>query len=299
MRPRDRLDYSAMVDRPPLRFPDGVRLVVWPIVNIENWDIDGPMPRTVLPPPGGGGLVPDLPNWAWQEYGMRVGFWRFLDAFSSRGIRPTLSINGSVCEVYPRVSQAAHEAGWEFMGHSYIQKPMHLVDDQPAAIQQTIDAIQRITGKRPRGWLGPGLTETLDTVDHLAAAGFEYVADWVMDDQPQQIRTASGGTMVTLPYSVELNDIPMMMVQHHPARELYDRTMDQFARLYAEAESGARVMAIAVHPYISGVPHRIAYLERALDALAEQPGVVFWNGEQLLDWYLETRAGAPVRTAGR
>ena len=287
MRPRERLTYSAIVDRPPLRLPGGARVVVWPIVNIEDWDIDGPMPRTVLPPPGGGSLLPDLPNWAWQEYGMRVGFWRFLEVFGSRGIRATLSVNGSVCDVYPRVARAAHEAGWEFMGHSYIQKPMHLLDDQRAAIRQTVEAITRVSGARPRGWLGPGLTETFDTVDHLAAEGFEYVADWVMDDQPQEIRTASG-SMVTLPYSVELNDIPMMMIQHHAARELYDRTMDQFARLYAEGEHSARVMAIAIHPYITGVPHRIAYLERALDALRASPGVLFWTGDQILDWYRST-----------
>ena len=291
MRPRNRIDYSASIDRAPLRFPEGVRLVVWPIVNIENWDIDGPMPRTVLPPPMGGSLLPDLPNWAWQEYGMRVGFWRFLEAFSSRGIRPTLSINGSVCEVYPRVAGAARDAGWEFMGHSHVQRPMHLVEDQRAAIRQTVEVITAFTGKRPRGWLGPGLTETFDTPDYLAAEGFEYVADWVLDDLPQTIRTTSG-PLVTLPYSVELNDIPMMMVQHHPARELYDRTMDQFNRLYLEAEHGARIMGIAVHPYISGVPHRIGYLERALDAMASQPGVAFWNGEEILDWYRATPEGA-------
>ncbi len=288
MRPRERIDYSAIVDREPLRLPDGARLIVWPIVNVENWDIDGPMPRTVLPPPMGGALLPDLPNWAWQEYGMRVGFWRLLEALQSRDIRGTLSVNGSVCDVYPRLATAAHEAGWDFMAHSQIQRPMHLLDDQRAAIRESIDSITRITGRRPRGWLGPGLTETLDTPDHLAAEGFEYVADWVLDDQPQEIRPTSG-PLVTLPYSVELNDIPMMMVQHHAARELYDRTMDQFTRLYAEGEQSARVMSIAVHPYITGVPHRIGYFEQLLDAIKQYPGVLFWTGEQILDWYRSER----------
>ena len=284
MKPRERLLYSAMPDREPLRLPDGARLVVWPIVNVENWDIDGAMPRTVLPPPMGGTLLPDLPNWAWQEYGMRVGFWRLLEALQSRDIKATLSINGSVCDVYPRLAGAAHEAGWEFMGHSQIQRPMHLVEDQRAAIRECVESITRLTGKRPRGWLGPGLTETFDTPDHLAAEGFEYIADWVMDDQPQEIATTHG-PLVTLPYSVELNDIPMMMVQHHAARELYDRTMDQFARLYAEGEQSARIMGIAVHPYITGVPHRIGYFERLLDEIRQQPGVLFWTGDQILDWY--------------
>jgi len=245
----------------------------------------------VLPPPMGGTLLPDLPNWAWQEYGMRVGFWRLLEALSSRDIRATLSINGSVCDVYPRLATAAHEAGWEFMAHSQVQRPMHLVEDQRAAIRESVESIMRITGTHPRGWLGPGLTETFDTPDHLAAEGFEYIADWVLDDQPQEIRTTHG-PLVTLPYSVELNDIPMMMVQHHSARELFDRSMAQFDRLYAEGQQSARIMGIAVHPYITGVPHRIGYFEQLLDAIRQQPGVLFWTGDQILDWY---RGERPAR----
>ena len=284
MKPRERIEYSAIVDRAPLRLPDGARLVVWPIVNIENWDIDGPMPRTVLPPPGGGSLIPDLPNWAWQEYGMRVGFWRLFEALDRHGIRATLSINGSVCDVYPRVAGAARDAGWEFMAHSQIQKPMHLLDDERAAIRATIETIEKFTGKLPRGWLGPGLTETFETADFLAEAGIEYVADWVLDDQPCQLKTGHG-TLYTIPYTVELNDISIMMVQYHKAAELFDRTMDQFERLYAEGEHTARIMAIAVHPYISGVPHRISYFEKIFDTLSQKPGVLFWTGDQILDWY--------------
>ncbi len=284
MKPRERIEYSAIVDRAPLKLPDGARLVVWPIVNIENWDIDGPMPRTVLPPPGGGSLIPDLPNWAWQEYGMRVGFWRLFEALDRHGIRATLSINGSVCDVYPRVAGAARDAGWEFMAHSHIQKPMHLLDDERAAIRATIETIEKFTGKLPRGWLGPGLTETFETADFLAEAGIEYVADWVLDDQPCQLKTGHG-TLYTIPYTVELNDISIMMVQYHKAAELFDRTMDQFERLYAEGEHTARIMAIAVHPYISGVPHRISYFEKIFDTLSQKPGVLFWTGDQILDWY--------------
>jgi peptidoglycan/xylan/chitin deacetylase (PgdA/CDA1 family) len=284
MKPRERIEYSAIVDRAPLKLPDGSRIVVWPIVNIENWDIEGPMPRTVLPPPGGGNLVPDLPNWAWQEYGMRVGFWRIFEALGRHNIRATLSINGSVCEIYPRVAGAARDAGWEFMGHSYIQKPMHLLDDQLAAIRKSIDVIERFTGKKPRGWLGPGLTETFETPDLLAEAGIEYVADWVFDDQPCQLKTRHG-PLYTMPYTVELNDIALMLIQYHKAVELYDRTMDQFERLYAEGEHTARIMAIAVHPYITGVPHRIGYFEKILDTLSQKPGVLFWTGDEILDWY--------------
>ena len=126
----DRLPYSAIVDRPPLRAPDGARLLVWVIVNVEHWSIERAMPRTVLSPPMGQPLLPDLPNWAWHEYGMRVGFWRLHDALVSRGIVPTMAINGIVCESYPRIAKAALSAGWEFMGHGWVQGPMHKVEDQ-------------------------------------------------------------------------------------------------------------------------------------------------------------------------
>ncbi len=288
MDPRQRADYSAIVDREPLVLPDGARVVVWPIVNVENWDIGGPMPRTVLPPPGGQAVVPDLPNWAWQEYGMRVGYWRLAEALTSRNIRATLSVNASVCEIYPRLTQAAVDADWEFMGHSYIQKPLHVLDDHRAAIRKSIEVIEAFSGKRPRGWLGPGLTETLDTPDLLAAEGIEYVADWVYDDQPSKLKTDSG-PLYTIPYTIELNDIPMMMIQHHKAAELYDRAMDQFERLYADGAHSAQIMAIAVHPYISGVPHRIKYFERIFDELSKNEDVLFWTGDQILDWYKSVR----------
>lgn len=284
MKPRDRARFSASVDRVPLRLPHGARIVVWPIVNIENWDIDGPMPRTVLPPPGHQSHIPDLPNWAWQEYGMRVGFWRFLDVLEKHGVKATLSINASVIEIYPRLAQAALDAGWEFMGHGYIQQPLHLLDDEKAHIRKTVDVIRDFTGRAPRGWLGPGLTETFQTPDLLAEAGFEYVADWVFDDQPTPIETVHG-PLYSIPYTVELNDIPMMMIQHHRAAELYERAMDEFETLYAEGADTAKIMAIAVHPYISGVPHRIKYFERILANLTRREGVLFWTGEQILDWY--------------
>ncbi len=290
MRPRERIDYTPITDREPLKFPGDTRLVVWPVVNVEDWDVDKAMARTVLPPPGGKGLVPDIPNWAWHEYGMRVGFWRLKAALDSFDIRATLSINGAVCENYPALTGAARDAGWEFMAHAYVQGPMHLIDDQPAEIRHALDVIERFTGKRSRGWLGPGLTETFETLDHLAAEGVEYVGDWVLDDQPCVLATRHG-PVVSIPYSLELNDISIMLVQHHKAAELYDRTMDQFERLYADGEATARVMCLAVHPYITGVPHRIRYFEEALRAMSERPGVAFWTGEEILDWYRAAQAG--------
>jgi len=286
-----RVPYSAIVDRPPLKLPQGGRLIVWTIVNVEEWSIERAMPRMVLPPPLGQPLLPDLPNWAWHEYGMRVGFWRFMEVLQKFNVTPTLAINGSVCRSYPRVAQAAHEAGWEFMGHGYVQRPMHHVEDQPKAIADTIAAIKECTGRAPRGWESPGLTETPETIDHLAAAGIEYVADWVLDDQPCRIETASG-QMVSIPYTLEMNDIAMMVLQSHPSEEWLRRGMEQFDRLYAESERITRVMAISVHPYITGVAHRIGYLEKLYHHLGRRPGVLHWTGERICDWYVsETQKG--------
>jgi len=189
-----------------------------------------------------------------------------------------------VCRNYPRVAQVANDAGWEFMGHGWMQQPMHTVEDQRAAIHDTIEAIRAFTGKAPRGWESPGLAETFDTIDHLAEAGIEYVADWVLDDQPVHIETAHG-PVVSVPYTVELNDIAIVVVQHHAAEEMLRRGKDQFDRLYEESAASARVMAISVHPYISGVPHRIAQVEELYRYVLGKPGVVHWTGEQILDWF--------------
>ena len=174
MQPRERVPYSAIVDRPKLTLPDGARLAVWTIVNVEEWDIARPMPRTVLPPPMGQPLLPDLPNWAWHEYGMRVGFWRLLEVLRHFDITPTFAINGNVCNSYPRIVEAGLAAGWEFMGHGFVQVPMHRLDDQRQAIRDTIATIERFTGTAPRGWESPGLTETDETPDLLREEGILY-----------------------------------------------------------------------------------------------------------------------------
>jgi allantoinase len=289
MIPRERAPFSAIVDRPPLHLPNGARIVVWTIVNLEFWDISRPMARQVLPAPTGQVLLPDVPNWSWHEYGMRVGVWRFFDLFRRLAIRPTLSINARVCEDYARVALEARDAGWEFMGHAYEQMPIHRVDDQKAMIERSLAVIEDFTGERPVGWLGPGLTQTEETPELLVAAGVKYIGDWVWDDEPADIRTANG-PLITLPYSVELNDIPMMLVQHHESAYFTTRVVDTFERLYREGAERAKVMAIAIHPYISGQPHRIKYLETVYDHINRHAGVLHWNGREILDWYLATKA---------
>jgi allantoinase len=285
-----RVPFSAIVDRPALTVPDGGRMLVWVIVNVEHWSMERAMPRTVLSPPMGQPLQPDLPNWAWHEYGMRVGFWRLHDALKNLGIIPTLAINGSVCTTYPRVAQAALDLNWEFMGHGLVQGPMHALANQREAIQQTVQAIKNFTGKAPTGWESPGLTETNETIDLLAEACIEYVADWVFDDQPVWI-PATPRPVLSVPYSVELNDISMMLLQSHSGSEMYERGVAQIDRLWQESATIPRVMAISVHPYITGAPHRIAMFEKLLAYVQSKEGVVIRTGAQINDWY---RAQVPA-----
>jgi allantoinase len=282
--PVDRFDYTPITARRPFRLPKGARIAVWTIVNVEEWDIEKPMARQYLSAPQGVATVPDVPNWAWHEYGMRVGIWRIIEALTRRKIRATTAINANVCRAYPPVAQAMRDAGWEFMGHGVKQGALHLVPDQRQVIRESIALIREFTGKKPKGWLGPGLTETWETLDVLAAEGIEYVCDWVNDDQPYLIKTASG-PLVSVPYTVELNDIVVMVIQHHSSAEWLQRAKDQFDRLYAEGARSPRVMALAVHPYISGVPHRMKYFEAVYDYIRKRKGVWMATGEEIYECY--------------
>ncbi len=297
MLPHDRIPYSAVNARPRLTLPGGARLVVWIIVNVEEWNPHEPLPRTVLSPPAGGSPMPDIPNWAWHEYGNRVGFWRLLDVFDRHTLPVVLAINGSAIQAYEPIARAALDRKWEFIGHGFTQKNMQKVPDERADIKKTTDAIRAFTGRAPRGWLGPGLTETWDTPDILAEHGYEYVCDWVLDDQPVRMNTKSR-PLVSVPYTQECNDVAMMLIQHHVAEEYRRRAIDQFEQLYADSEKSVRVMALVVHPYIMGAPHRFRYFRDAVDHIVSKPGVVVWTGEQILDWYLSAENAATNRGSG-
>jgi peptidoglycan/xylan/chitin deacetylase (PgdA/CDA1 family) len=292
----DRIPYQALIDRPKLTLPGNKKLAVWVILNVEEWRIENAMPRTVLSPPMGQPLLPDIPNWSWHEYGMRAGFWRQFKAMTDRNIPVTLAANGNVCNSYPRVAAAARDAGFEFMGHGFLQGPMHKVTDQPDAIKRAVDTIAKFTGKAPRSWESPGLTETEDTLDLLRKNGIEYVSDWVIDDLPQDVATPYG-TITTIPYTVETNDIVIHALQHLTSEQFLKRCTDQFDRLYLEGADNARVMAISVHPYITGVPHRIKYLEQLLDYVIGHDGVALMTASEIGDWYRAEMASVSKKSA--
>ncbi len=284
-RPEQRFAFSAMSQRDKWALPDGKRIAVYTVVNVEEWDIEKPIAREYVTSPAGVKTVPNIPNWAWHEYGMRVGIWRILDFFATHGLRASAAVNARVCLGSGEpVARALKDAGWEFMGHGYQQAALHTVEDQRDNIRRAFATLKQYTGRDPKGWLGPGLHQTLDTLDYLAAEGFKYVCDFPMDEQPVQMRTSST-PVVAMPYTLELSDLPMMVVHTHESRVWYQRVVDQFDRLYAEGADQPRVMSMSIHPYIMGVPHRIKHFEAAYRYMLERDEVWFATAEEIYDWY--------------
>lgn len=285
MNRRDRLHHQPIINRPKLLLKNNKKIILWVIVNLEVWDPDLPQPRNILPPPMNAPMLPDLPNWSWHEYGMRVGFWRILKALQERQISSTLALNATVVDYYPETVEAAIKANWEPMGHGYIQRPMHKVDNQFVDIKSAIDKIENFTKEEVIGWESPGLTETDDTLDILSDHGIKYTANWPVDDLPQDLKVKSGKRMITLPYPIEINDVVMTSVQVHKSDEIFTRGKLQFDRLYQEADENVKIMAISVHPYLTGVPHRISFFEQLLDYILNHQDVEIMTGKDIYNWY--------------
>ena len=281
-----RADYSPIVHRAPLKLPGNARVAVWPVINMEEWDINAPMARSVIPAPQGVTVVPDIANFGWFDYGLRVGFWRLKRVLDSHGIRATLSLNASVCRSYPSIVEESVKSGWEILGHGFTQRALNLEEAERDVIRKSIQLIKETTGKAPRGWTGPGLAETFDTPDILAEEGIEYVCDWVNDDQPYPMKVRSG-SLISIPYTLEINDIPMYLIQNHSSPEIFERSRDHFDTLYQEGAESARIMAVSTHPYITGVPHRIRYYDRIFEYIKGHEGVLFMTGIEIVDWYKE------------
>ena len=281
-----RAEYSPIIYRKPLKLPGNARVAVWPIINVEEWDINSPMARTALPAPQGVIVIPDIANFSWFDYGLRVGFWRLKQVLDKHQVKATVSLNASVCKSYPAIVEESIRSGWEIIGHGLIQRTLNLEKDERDVIRRTIQLIKETTGKAPRGWMGPGLAETFDTPDILAEEGIEYVCDWVNDDQPYPMKVRKG-SLISLPYTIEINDIPMYLIQNHSSSEIFERSRDQFDTLYEEGAESARIMAISTHPYITGVPHRIRYYNQIFQYIKRHEGVLFMTGSEILDWYLE------------
>ena len=256
--------YSPIIHRPRLTWPSGANVALWVIPNIEFFSLEEKVPA------GSGGTgtpVPDIPSWSARDYGNRVGVFRLMQVLERYGIRATVALNADLCAQHPAIIEEGQKRSWEWMGHN--ESNTRRLNEAPPGEEQRIihDALATIaqaTGKRPLGWLGSGLQETWDTLDLLAAEGCEYVCDWTNDDQPYTMTLEGGRKLVSIPYSHEINDKPVFERAHRTAAEFQEMICRQFDVLYREGAESGRVMAIAIHPYLTGVPHRIDAFDQAL-----------------------------------
>lgn len=264
----------------------GKPLMVHIVVNLEYWAFDQPMPRALLPSPHGLRSVPDVPNFSWAEYGLRAGLSRFLRLFGERDLPVSVSLNAGVIDVYPQACDAVLNAGWEIIAHGVRQRSLQAEDNEQAVIETSLERIERFSGQRPRGWLGPGLGESFETPDLLSAAGIDHLYDWALDDLPTWMRTSTG-PLVAVPYGLELNDSVLHAVESYPSDEIFLRVRDTLAAFSPELVLQPRVLTLGLHPHLLGVPHRVVHLERTLELLMERHDVVFVTGTRLVDWYRE------------
>ena len=279
-----RIPYRFSDDGPALEPHEAGNVMVHLVVNVEHWEFDAAMPRTIITPPHGKETVPDVPNFSWVDYGMRCGLPRLLEAIVSRGMTASTSCNAGVVAAYPRAAEAMREAKWEFIGHGMHQKALNHAGGEAALIAASLDALAEFDGRRPRGWLSPGLRESHDTPELLKAAGVEYVFDWVVDDVPNWMRTANG-PLLSLPYNLEINDSIVYAIEKHASDEMFERLERTLALFVREAERRPRVLALGLHPHLIGVPHRFGSFERMLDLLLDTPGVCVLQGGDIADWY--------------
>lgn len=287
--------FSLIDERPPYALPNGARVAVWVIVNIEFFALNRAMPGDSNERPKGNEGTPQVRHWAQRDYGNRVGVVRLMNLLQKHGIRATVALNSDVCDVHPRIIERCAALDWEFMGHNRtnLSRLNEIpVEEERATIKHVLDRIREATGRRPVGWLGSGLQETWSTVDHLAAEGCTYVADWVNDDQPYTM-TLEQGSLISIPYSYELNDMAAIVRSKSTPEEFERMIRDQFDVLYDEGKTSGRVMAIALHPFVMGQPHRMPALSRALDYISGFDGVWKATGAEIAAHFASSSASQP------
>jgi peptidoglycan/xylan/chitin deacetylase (PgdA/CDA1 family) len=277
--------YSPIIRRPPLKWPNGAYVALWVIPNIEFFALDEKVPA------GSGGTgapVPDVPTWSARDYGNRVGVFRLMDVLDRHGIRATVALNSELCAEHPEIIEEGNKRAWEWMGHcesNTRRLNAAAPGEEPRIIKNALGTIEKATGARPRGWLGSGLQETWDTLDHLAAEGCDYVCDWTNDDQPYMMTLDGGKSLVSVPYSHEINDKPAFEKFLRTAEQFRDMICRQFDVLYREGAQSGRVMAIAIHPYLTGVPHRIDAFDEALGYISRHGRVWKATGTEIAQHY--------------
>ena len=277
-----RIPYRLRRETSFLPLFEGKRLLVQLVVNVEAWRFDHKMPRTLVSPPHGVEQSPDVPNFCWAEYGMRIGMARLFHELAARKLPASASINAGVIDIYPECAMAVRDAGWEFIGHGMFQRMIQGEPDERAVIAACLDKIESFTGRRPRGWLSPGLRQSLETPDALVDCGLDYTLDWVLDDVPCAMTTKTG-SLVAVPYSQDLNDSIIYAIERHATGEFFNRLTRSIDTL--ERDQGPRVLSLGLHPHLIAVPHRMHEFRQMLDVLQDRPDTVFVTPSQTRDWF--------------
>lgn len=287
--PPHRVRYLPITDRPRIRWPHDARVALWIAPNVEHYEFlppRDPQRNTWTRSPH-----PDVQGYSYRDYGNRVGFWRMTEVLDRFGVVATASTNLAVFDHYPEVGAAMVERGWEIMSHGiYNTRYISSIDetDERAFYIECIEALRSHTGQQLRGMLGPAVSNTAATPDLMAEAGLIYHADWFHDDQPVPLATRSGQRLVSVPYSMELNDVPVF-TQHHDPDEFVAMAKAQLDVLRREADddAGGRVMCVALHPYLMGMPHRVDGLAAMLDYLMSHDDVWQTTASQIAQHYLD------------
>jgi allantoinase len=276
-------DYTPIVDRPQLELPNGARVAIYFAVNVEHYTFGQPALSLAQ---FTAQLVPDPLNYGWRDYGPRVGVFRVMDILEKHGVPGTGVVNSEVCKFYPRIIEEGNKRGWSWAGHGRNNSTWQAgfeLDEERTYIEEVATTIEEATGQRPKGWIGPALTATMNTNDLLAELGFSYSLDWANDDLPYDFNVKSG-RLISVPYSGEVNDIPAFVIHNHTAREFREMLVGQFEQLY---EEGGRVMGVGIHPFLVGQPFRAREFSAALGEIVGREGVWLTTADEIADWYRE------------
>lgn len=278
--------YSAITRRPKLELPDGKKLAVAVALNVEHYVWGRPALSLA---PFTAELVPDPVNYGWREYGARVGVFRLMELFDRLELPVTAPINSDVCDRYPEIVEEGVARNWCWVGHGTNNSEWIVGmsrEDERSVLQRVTERVSAATGTQLHGWLGPALTESAATNDLLAELGYTYTLDWGIDDEPVRLDVA-GGNFLSVPYSAELNDIPVLSIQGQSGADWERALIDQFDQLLNEGEERPRVMGFGVHPFLTGQPYRVRYLGAALEHMKRfEDDVWFATTDEIADWYL-------------
>lgn len=260
-----RYPYVPITDRPDFSWPDGRRLAVYIGLNLETFRFGNGLGAELAP----GGPQPDVLNYAWRDYGNRVGAFRMADLFDTLGLPLSVLVNSNLYDDCPGLVERFRARGDEIVGHGRTNSERQGIlpeEEERALIEEATVRIDQAEGRRPEGWLGPWISQSAVTPDLLKEAGYNYLLDWCHDDQPVWFKTRSG-PILSVPYPQELNDIPMIVGRKMDAAPFADMIIDNFEEMLAQSSDQPLVMGIALHPYLLGQPYRLKHLRRALQKI--------------------------------